>query len=61
LLKAYKSLSKSPHGKIVLEDLCKRFYDVDLTSSSEHSSAVKVGRHGVVLYIKRMISAGEGV
>ena len=59
LNKAYRALARSPNGKLVLADLEKKFYDVDMTSSDEHSSSIKVGRHSVVLYIKRRIASGE--
>lgn len=59
LLKAYKAFFKSSNGRIVLKDLSKRFYDVDLSTNSEHTAQLKVGRHSVVYYIKRLMSAGE--
>lgn len=59
LQKAYHALSRSPNGKRVLEDLYRRFYDVDLTGDDEFSSSVKVGQHSVCLHIRRMISRGE--
>lgn len=59
LKRAYYNVFKGRDGEAVLADLQNRFYDVDLTRDDEHSSAVKVGGHRVVLYIKRLISAGE--
>ncbi len=55
---AYSAFN-SNNGRQVLKDLERVFYDIDLTSDDEHSSSVKVGGHRVILYIKRMIAAGE--
>jgi len=53
--KAYRGFTRSPNGKVVLKDLRKKFYDADLCGDSEHSAAVKAGRHSVILYILRMM------
>jgi len=59
LSKAYRGFFTSPNGKLVLKDLKRRFYDIDLSADSEHKSSVKVGRHNVVLHIERLMNAGE--
>ncbi len=58
LVKAYSKFFKSPDGKVVLEDLSKRFYDVDLSAKDETTISIKAGSHRVIHYIKRIIDAG---
>jgi hypothetical protein len=54
--KAYKAFFRSSNGRVVLADLEKLFYEVDLSASDEHKTSIKVGRHSVVYYIKSQIA-----
>ncbi len=54
LRKAYRHFRKSPDGKIIMADLEKRFYDIDMSKGTEQNALIRIGRQSVVYYIRKM-------
>ena len=58
IAQATRACFDTPSGKIVLDDLKKQFYDVQITVMDPHVTAIRAAQHDVVLYI---LDAIEGI